>query len=139
MRRRTKGESYAILLSRGFTHDDGWFDILWRLCGDLEPLVKEFEQATVLQFEILQVKEKFGVLRIYVKGANAAIRQRIGAAAQESFHTCEVCGQPGELREGSWIKTLCDEHDASGQEAEDHGCSNARATLACMPAEARRL
>jgi hypothetical protein len=26
-----------------------------------------------------------------------------------------------EQRESNWIKTLCDEHDASGQEAEDHG------------------
>ena len=42
---------------------------------------------------------------------NEAIRQRIGIAADESFHTCEVCGQPGELREDRWIKTLCDEHN----------------------------
>jgi hypothetical protein len=35
-----------------------WFDILWRLCGDLEPLVEEFEQESGYQFEILQVKEK---------------------------------------------------------------------------------
>jgi hypothetical protein len=31
---------------------------------------------------------------------------RLEAAQQESFHTCEVCGQPGELREDSWTKTL---------------------------------
>jgi hypothetical protein len=35
-------------------------------CEDLEPLVAELEQATVRQFEILQVKEKFGGLRIHV-------------------------------------------------------------------------
>jgi hypothetical protein len=33
--------------------DDGWFDILWRLCVDLEPLVAEFEQETGSQFEVL--------------------------------------------------------------------------------------
>lgn len=27
-----------------FTHGDSWFDIVWRLCEDLEPLVAEFEQ-----------------------------------------------------------------------------------------------
>jgi hypothetical protein len=64
----------------GFLHDDGWFDILWQLCEDLEPLVAELEQATVRQFEILQVKEKFGGLRIHVNGADDAIRQRIEAA-----------------------------------------------------------
>jgi len=34
---------------------------------------------------------------------------------QESLRICEVCGQPGELREDSWIKTVCDEHAASGR------------------------
>jgi hypothetical protein len=68
------------------------------------------------KFEVLQVKEKFGGLRFYVNcRKEEAIRQRIGAAAQESFRTCEVCGQQGELREDRWIKTLCDEHDAGGQ------------------------
>jgi hypothetical protein len=85
---------------------------VWRLCEDLEPLVASFERESGFQFEILQVKEKFGGLRIYVNNADEAIRQRIEAAEQESFHTCEVCGQPGRLREDDWIKTLCDEHDA---------------------------
>lgn len=34
-----------------------------------------------------------------------AICQRIEAAEQESFYTGEVCGQPGTLREGDWIKS----------------------------------
>jgi hypothetical protein len=41
-------------MPRGFEHDDGWFDILRRLCEDLEPLVAGHE------FKVLQVKEKFG-------------------------------------------------------------------------------
>jgi len=103
----------------GFTHDDGWFDILWRLCEDLEPLVTEFEEAGGPMFELLQVKEKIGGLRSG-NHKSEAIRQCILAAQEESFHTCEVCGQPGRLREDGRIKTLCDEHDASGQEANDH-------------------
>ena len=106
----TRGDIRHTLMPRGFTNDDGWFDILWRLCEDLEPLVAAFEEASGSQFEVLQVKEKFGGLRVYVNDANEAIDQRIETAIQESFHTCEVCGQPGTLREDSWIKTLCDEH-----------------------------
>ena len=104
------GDISDTLMPWGFTHDDGWFEILWRLCADLEPLVGELEQATGLKFEILQVKEKFGVLRIYCNQENDAIRQRLSAAIEESFHTCEVCGEPGILREGSWFKTVCEEH-----------------------------
>jgi hypothetical protein len=107
----TEGDIRCTALPRGFEHDDGWFDILWRLCEDLEPLVAQFEQETGLHFEVLQVKEKFGGLRFYVNcRRNEAIRQRIGIAADESFQTCEVCGQPGKLREERSIKTLCDEH-----------------------------
>jgi hypothetical protein len=70
----------------------------------------ELEPASGCRFELLQVKEKFGELRIRVNGANDDIRQRIEAAERGSFQAHEVCGQPGALREGEWIRALCDEH-----------------------------
>lgn len=117
----TGGDVRHTLMSWGFCHGDGWFGILWRLCGDLEPLVAEFERTTGCQFEVLQVKEKFGGLRFSVNSANDAIRQRIQTAQRESLHTCEVCGQPGKRREGGWIKTLCDEHAANANGARKNG------------------
>jgi len=116
----TGGDVRHTLMSFGFQHDDGWFGIVWRLCEHLEPLVAEMEQAGGGEFEVLQVKEKFGGLRIHVKHANDAIRQRIEVAIQESFHTCEICGQPGKLRENGWIKTLCDAHASA--RGEHQGC-----------------
>jgi hypothetical protein len=77
---------------------------------DLEPLVAQFEKETGLHFEVLQVKEKFGGLRFYVNHKSDAIRQRIETAQHESFYTCEICGQPGRLREDDLIKSLCDLH-----------------------------
>ena|ERR1700722_10047014 len=107
----THGDFPDTAMVRGFEHDDGWFDIVWRLCQKLEPMVAKFEQEAGLQFEVLQVKEKFGGLGFHVNCCrNEAIPQRIGIAADESFRTCEVCGQSGTLREGDWIKTLCNEH-----------------------------
>jgi hypothetical protein len=106
----TEGDIKDTAMARGFEHDDGWFDIVWRLCEDLEPLVAGHE------FEVVQVKEKFGGLRFYVRldgrrlSQDDAISRRIGAAMQESLHTCEICGQPGTLQENRCIKTLCDEH-----------------------------
>jgi hypothetical protein len=117
----TGGDIRHTAMARGFEHGDGWFDILWRLCEDLEPLVTEFERTSGCKFEVLQVKEKFGGLRFYVNcRKEEGICQRIGASAQESFHTCEVCGQPGKLREERCIKTLCEEH-AGVMGAELHG------------------
>jgi hypothetical protein len=34
----TGGDIRYTAMPWGFAHDDGWFDILWRLCEDLEPL-----------------------------------------------------------------------------------------------------
>ena len=89
----------------------GWHDILKRLINDL------FELGW--DGQVLQVKEKFGGLRFYVGGASHAIYKRIEAAYDEASKTCEKCGAPGMLREGGWLKTLCDEHDKERKEKKD--------------------
>ena len=50
-------------MAHGFEHGDGWFNILWRLCVDLEPLVAELEKETGERFGVVQVKAKLGTLR----------------------------------------------------------------------------
>jgi hypothetical protein len=94
----------------GFQHGDGWFDLLWRLCMRLEPVVAAAEEDTRSLFEVLQVKEKFGGLRFYASYNNETISTLIEAAAVESFYTCEACGQAGKRRGDSRIQTLCDSH-----------------------------
>ena len=73
----------------------------------LEPLVAKAEKKSGKPFEVLEVKEKFGGLRFYVSQHTDAIDQRINSAQEESFRTCEICGQQGSLAD---LKTRCDEH-----------------------------
>jgi hypothetical protein len=80
-----KGDLRHTGMTLGFRHDDGWFDILWRLCEDLEPLVAALEKQTERPFEILQVKEKVGGLRFHVNDADDAIRLRIEIAETRVF------------------------------------------------------
>jgi hypothetical protein len=109
------GDTRRTLMSWGFCHDDGWIDLLWRLFEDLEPLVGEWERHTGHTFQILQVKEKFGGLRVYaVSEARAAICERIEAAERESYYRCELCGGPGTLPRG-FFKTLCELHEKAGR------------------------
>src|ERR1039458_7028666 len=82
-----EGDVRHTLMSFGFCHGDGWFDILWRLCEDLEPLVAYGEEAAGHQCDVLQVKEKSGELRIYVTHANDAISRRLEAPELEPFAT----------------------------------------------------
>jgi hypothetical protein len=110
---RVNGDIRETLMPLGFQHLDGWFNIVWRLCEDLEPLVAEVELKTGQPFEVRQVKEKFGCMRFRTNFHSDAISARIEAATLESFHTCEVCGQPGSQTEGPWSRTRCKAHAES--------------------------
>lgn len=100
------GDIRRTLMPFGFAHNDGWFNLLWQLCLDIEPLIGD------APFEVLQVKEKFGGLRFYTAGGGEnwnAIQDRIHKAESDSFETCEECGAKGVLHTtGYWVKTLCE-------------------------------
>ena len=105
-----EGNIRETLMPRGFTHGDGWFDLVWRLCERLEPVVAAAETETAHPFQVLQVKEKFGGLRFYTSYNNDAIYALIEAAEMESLHACEICGRPGKRCGASSFQITCDEH-----------------------------
>ena len=97
--------------------DDGWADLIIQLDKDLAEIDPNYE--------LHQCKEKFGELRYYTGHHEDActpegehdwktcpFEQRIRKATELSTRTCEVCGQPGQLRttEGGWYKTVCNKH-----------------------------
>lgn len=60
--------------------------------------------------EAIQVKEKFGTLRFYVKSSNEFIDGVIAMAENLSAITCEKCGKPTKTKvKAGWYKTICDE------------------------------
>lgn len=65
------------------------------------------------QVTAVQVKEKFGSLRFYYSGGDNIVKGMVRMAEAMSEVTCEECGAPGELRNGRWIRTLCDTHATS--------------------------
>lgn len=91
----------------GFECEDGWFDLIYRLSKKITDL-----DATV---EAIQVKEKYGSLRMYTGGVSAekadAIWKLIDEAEEESSKTCEQCGTKENVsqNEDGWIFTLCDD------------------------------
>ena len=59
----------------------------------------------------IQIKEKFGGLRLYYEGSDPYIDGLIAMAEATSFKTCEQCGKEGKRRtKGGYIYTSCDEH-----------------------------
>lgn len=111
------GHMRETLMCFGFEHGDGWFNILNEMCGEIQHYLnwKNKTAPTVEQVVAVQVKEKFGGLRFYYEGGDDYVRGVVDMATSMTRHTCEECGNVGQLRSGGWLRVLCDEH-ANGRE-----------------------
>jgi hypothetical protein len=82
---------------------EGW-------CPFVEPVLEDISRKGGT---IVQVKEKFGGLRIYTHGGDyEAISDLIRGAESAVSHICEECGKVGSLSQNKrgWMKTLCIDH-----------------------------
>ena len=102
---RNRGNLMASLMGFGCETDSGWNAVIWHLTEAIE------KENPGKDFEIVQVKEKFGGLRYYVSTAPERIFELIDEAERLSYETCEVCGEPGSLDDKwHWYRTLCKKH-----------------------------
>lgn len=99
----------------------GWYDLLHYLCQTIqghidsrkrqhEWLISRGDKPTndlVPQVRVQHIKEKFGTLRFYFRGGDDYIHGAVQLAEYMSGCLCEDCGAPGSLRDGGWIRTLC--------------------------------
>ena len=92
----------------GFECGDGWYVLIESVCFYLQ---NETDQNNAPQPEIIQVKEKFGELRIYADNTNERQQNIIDFAEILSGRTCEECGKmkTGIMRTDGWMKAVCDE------------------------------
>ena len=105
------GDPSKTCMACGCECGDGWFDLIFKLCEDIEKL-------NALNFKAEQIKEKFGGLRFYYCGGVedtskkyifTDVRQLVSKAEDDSYETCECCGSKENVTsEGNWITTLCD-------------------------------
>jgi hypothetical protein len=78
----------------------------WRSIVD--PVVKALELMGV---EVLQVKEKFGGLRLYVTEHDDFVNGMIRGAEEICANRCQMCGtSPAKLvNRNNWLSTVCNE------------------------------
>ena len=94
----------------GFSHGDGWYNIIFTLCSLIQ-IHQKSQKSDYTPVVVQQVKEKFGGLRFYINSASDEVHKRISQAENLSYETCETCGEKGELRTNiGWHTTLCDTH-----------------------------
>ena len=102
----------------GFAVNKGWYPILEKLCANIQHHLdwKEKQGTPVSQVTVAQIKEKFGGLRFYYDGGDDEISGMVRMAEAWADVACEECGAIGTRRDGGWIRTLCDAHEAEYQE-----------------------
>ncbi len=109
--RSAKARERHPFLRCSFECADGWSGPVEAMLAELAPVVAGTD------FAIVQVKEKFGGLRVYWQGDvdAAAVRAIIGRAEEAAARTCEVSGQAGRLvNNGGWYRVLAPEHMEPG-------------------------
>ncbi len=108
-------------------YDFTWLDDMpqgWRKAFGMN-IVKEIDEILGdyrNEYQITQIKEKWGSLRWYDNGAPDNIYEGlckiIDTYEEISKHTCLVCGKYGEINyHDSWLMPLCEKH----REAEKNG------------------
>lgn len=98
---------YPLILGRGLRNAqpfstgiafecwDGWLDLIDVLCERLQFWT---DHNGAPQVVAVQVKEKLGELRFYVKGPISPVQEgMIRMAEAMSLHICERCGNSGQL------------------------------------------
>jgi hypothetical protein len=123
------------LIPFGFECGDGWYDLIYSLSAKLEKLIQKFiddnkgnlvcRWCWKTKFEHIschnpnngeyeegyprasQVKEKYGILRMYLTTGTDEMFDLIDEAEELSSKTCEICGKKGKLYSDGWCVTRC--------------------------------
>ncbi|MFV3314374.1 antitoxin Xre/MbcA/ParS toxin-binding domain-containing protein [Pseudomonas sp. NY15374] len=91
----------------GFECLDGWLSLI----GGMLCLIEKYRAESTLEVRVEQVKEKFGLLRTYVRGGDIVVDRILDVAEMVSSCTCEICGEPGKHFElNGWLQVRCLNH-----------------------------
>lgn len=85
----------------------GWAKLFW-MC--MEEIREPLEKAGLLnKFYFIQVKEKYGELRLYNNGATEEVLNILSKYEYLSNYVCDRCGKPAEIQTLGWIENICKE------------------------------
>ena len=86
------------------TVDDGWYDLVDAMCRELH--------AKSPKTRFLQIKEKFGKLRVYFRVSDDNASTIKHTYEEKSATICETCGKPGKIewRDRQFVKAACRRH-----------------------------
>jgi len=80
----------TTLMSWGFETGEGWFPTIIETCLEIEEVVKKNKMNN---FRIVQIKSKFGTIRLYVDNGNEEISELISKLHYKLVNICERTGK----------------------------------------------
>lgn len=96
------GDPAKTCMAFGCSCGDGWYNLIYDAC------YRMMESGLQPETTFLQIKEKFGGLRLYMAGATPEIAAIAETAEEESYKICDNCGSHEDVTsEGNWVATLC--------------------------------
>ncbi|USR37854.1 MbcA/ParS/Xre antitoxin family protein [Ectopseudomonas hydrolytica] len=115
----------------GFECGGGWYGLV----GGTLLFIQQYSRENKLDVVIRQVKEKFGELRIYLRGGDEIVDIATDIAGLVSRVICESCGCRGKLNEEEgWLRVRCeiqcDELQVKAENFETYKFSYAASVLA---------
>jgi len=112
MNQFTRFDSSHSRFSIECEHGDGWYNLIYNLCKKIK---EELEMYPDNEFQILQIKEKYGFLCIYATNIptspfiSTSIFDYIYETEIKSKNICEICGEKGKMRyDKNWFRVRCD-------------------------------
>lgn len=87
----------------------GWHDLIIPIIEYVNKFNEEHHLGDGEKIEFLQIKEKWGGLRIYTNYGTKELHEMIDKAEEESYNVCENCGLRTDvgLKIDGWHMTLC--------------------------------
>jgi hypothetical protein len=95
---------YGYILKCSFECDDGWLSLI----DDCLDKIAKTKQPK--HFNVIQIKEKFGSLRVYTNYSTDEIDKIISDVEDVSYRICEMCSETKTVKmrnRGYQLKTLC--------------------------------
>ena len=86
---------------------NGWKDLLTPIIDYVNEYNKDKKEEEKIEF--MQIKEKYGGLRVYTNFGTKELFDLIEKAEDESYNVCEDCGSREDvgMRESGWLTTMC--------------------------------
>ncbi len=98
---------------------NGWFHLVMATLQ----LLERYAELERLKVEVVEVKEKFGLLRIHHRGGDKVVDQLLDISELVSGYVCEVCGAQGSLSEyQGWLRARCFIHGETNDAASVFSC-----------------